>query len=149
KQPLGNEDGTVQITFNGEIYNFLSLRDALVDSKRHRFATRSDTEVIVHHFEDHGANGLSALNGMYAIGLWSQKDGTLTLTRDRVGIKPLYWARLPDGGIAFASEMTSLLEHPAIKRRVNAEGLLSLFFSDYTHPPVSLIDGVHKLPPGH
>src|SRR5688572_22265840 len=67
KQPLGNEDGSVQITFNGEIYNFLSLRDALVDSKRHTFATRSDTEVIIHHFEDHGAAGLSALNGMYAL----------------------------------------------------------------------------------
>lgn len=148
KQPLANEDGSVQITFNGEIYNFQSLHERLV-AQGHRFATRSDTEAIVHHFEQNGVAGIGALNGMYAFGIWSSPDGTLTLARDRVGIKPLYYAQLPEGGIAFASEMGALLEHPLVSRRLSSDGLLSLMFSDYAHPPFSMLEGVHKLVPGH
>jgi asparagine synthase (glutamine-hydrolysing) len=148
RQPLGNEDGSVQITFNGEIYNFPRMREQLL-ARGHHFTTRSDTEVIVHHFEDTGAAGLRDLNGMFAVGLWSQKDGSLTLARDRVGIKPLYWAPLPDGGIVFASEMSAVLEHPDIARRVDPNGLLSFFFADYVHPPHTMLQGVNKLAPGH
>src|SRR5436190_10917325 len=92
-QPLGNEDGSVQITFNGEINNFQLLRAAL-ERAGHRFATRSDTEAMVHHYEECGAAGLAALDGMFAFGLWDQRAGRLLLARDRVGIKPLYYAPL-------------------------------------------------------
>lgn len=148
KQPLGNEDGSVQITFNGEIYNFQALRERL-ETRGHRFATRSDTEVIVHHHEERGVAGLRDLNGMFAVGLWTAADGTLVLARDRIGIKPLYWAPLPDGGIVFASEMSAVLTHPAVGRRLCSDGLLSCFFSDYVHPPFTMVQGIYKLPPGH
>src|SRR6266516_1838184 len=91
RQPLGNEDGSVQITYNGELYNFQTLRDQL-ERRGHRFATRSDTEVVVHHCEEYGSDGLSGLNGMFAFGLWDQNAGRLLLARDRAGIKPLYYA---------------------------------------------------------
>lgn len=145
RQPMGNEDGRLQITYNGELYNFKDLRAAL--APRHHFATRSDTEVVVHHFEEHGAAGLSDLNGMFAFALWDGRSGALTLARDRPGIKPLYYAPLPDGGIAFASELWSLLRHPHIPKRISREGLLSYFFCDYALPPWSMVEGVKKLEP--
>jgi asparagine synthase (glutamine-hydrolysing) len=147
-QPLANEDGSVQITFNGEIYNFQSLRKDLI-AKGHHFATRSDTEVIVHHYEQAGADGLAALDGMFALSIWNQKTGELLLARDRIGIKPLYYASLPDGGIAFASELSALLEHPQIDRRLDADALASYFFLDYVQAPASIVRGAQKLPPGH
>ena len=146
-QPLGNEDGAVQIIFNGEIYNFRELR-AMLEQRGHRFATRCDTEAIIHHYEDHGAAGLDALNGMFAFAIWDQRDQKLLLARDRVGIKPLYYAPLPDGGVAFASELTALMEHPAVDRALDPAGLASYFFGDFAHPPVTLVRGARKLPPG-
>jgi asparagine synthase (glutamine-hydrolysing) len=148
RQPMGNEDGRVQITYNGELYNFRELRPAL-EAKGHRFTTRSDTEVIVHQLEDAGEAGLAALSGMFAFGLWDARDGTLRLARDRIGIKPLYYAPLPDGGIAFASELSALLVHPGIERKLSREGLLSYLFSDYAHPPWTLVERVRKLEPAH
>jgi asparagine synthase (glutamine-hydrolysing) len=147
RQPLGNEDGTVQITFNGEIYDFSRLRAGL-EARGHRFATRSDTEVIVHHWEERGPKGLSELNGMFAFAIWDQKDGSLTLARDRVGIKPLFYAPLADGGLAFASELTALLELAETPRRLDRESLGSYFFVDYVPPVRSLVSGVRKLEPG-
>src|SRR4051794_8157660 len=97
-QPLGNEDGSAQITYNGEVYNFALLREALL-RRGHRFATRSDTEAIVHHYEEHGPAGFTSLDGMFAFAIWDQNIGQLTLARDRIGIKPLYYAPLGDGGI--------------------------------------------------
>jgi len=147
RQPMGNEDGAVQITYNGELYNFRELRRDL--ERRHHFTTRSDTEVIVHLLEDKGSAGLVDLNGMFAFALWDSRSGTLLLARDRPGIKPLYYAPLADGGVAFASELSSLLRHPGVPRRISREGLLSYFFCDYALPPWSLVDGVRKLEPAH
>src|SRR5213075_2801514 len=93
KQPLSNEDGTIWVTYNGEIYNFRQLR-AELDRKGHRFATRCDTEVIVHHYEEYGERRLGDLSGMFAFGLWDHRAERLLLVRDRIGIKPLFYAQL-------------------------------------------------------
>ena len=146
-QPLGNEDGLLQITYNGEVYNFQDLR-AHLEPRGHRFATRCDTEVVVHHLEEFGAGGLRALNGMFALGLWDQKLGRLLLARDRAGIKPLYYAPLPCGGLAFASELSALMLHPDVDRSIDPEGLARFFFADYVHPPSTIVRGARKLAPG-
>ncbi len=148
KQPLSNQDGSVWITFNGEIYNYLTLREQLAASG-HRFATRSDTEVLVHHYERYGVAHLADLDGMFGHALWDGRQQQLVLARDRFGVKPLYYAELPDGGLAFASELAAVLRHPAVSRRLHPDGLSSYFFSDYAHPPLTLVAGVKKLPPGH
>jgi asparagine synthase (glutamine-hydrolysing) len=147
-QPLGNEDGSVLVTFNGEIYNFQILQREL-ESLGHHFRTRCDTEVLVHLHEQQGAAGLSRLDGMFAFAIWDGRKNQLLLARDRAGIKPLYYAPLSDGGIAFASELTALLEHPQVDRSLDPEGLAGYFFSDYAPPPHTLVKGAKKLEPGH
>ena len=146
-QPMGNEDNSVWITYNGEVYNFLELREDLI-AKGHQFRTRSDTESIVHHLEEHGSAGLADLNGMFAFALWNQNDGTLLLARDRAGIKPLYYASLADGGIVFASELTALLKHPGLSACIDSQALTDYFFCDYVPPPRTMVEGVRKLAPG-
>src|SRR4029078_3702540 len=123
-QPMDNEDGTVVITFNGEIYNFAALRPAL-ERAGDRFKTRSDTETIIHHLEQHGADGVRDLSGMFAFAIWDARAGRLTLARDRVGIKPLYYAELAGGGIAFASELAAVLAHGGADGTLSAAGLAS------------------------
>jgi asparagine synthase (glutamine-hydrolysing) len=147
-QPMGNADDSLIVTYNGEIYNFLELRPRL-EREGHRFKTRSDTEVIVHHFERHGEAGLRDLNGMFAFALWDVRGKKLVLARDRIGIKPLYYATLSDGGIVFSSELSSLLAHGGVEAELSVEGLSSYFFSDYIHPPHTIVRRVRKLPPGH
>ncbi len=147
-QPMENGDGAVVITYNGEVYNFMRLRAAL-ERSGHQFRTRSDTEVIVHHFEQYGVAGIPALDGMFAFAIWEARTRRLTLARDRAGIKPLYYAELSDGGIVFASELHALLAHGGIDRELSIEGLASYFFSDYVHPPATIVRKVRKLPPGH
>lgn len=147
RQPLGNEDGSIQITYNGEVYNFAGLRVDL-ERRGHRFATRSDTEVLVHHYEQAGDEGLEALNGIFAFGIWDHNAGRLLLARDRVGVKPLYYAPLPCGGIAFASELSALLLHPDVDDAIDPEGLACLLFADYVHPPDTIVRGARKLEPG-
>jgi asparagine synthase (glutamine-hydrolysing) len=147
-QPLGTEDALKQISFNGEIYNFKELRQAL-EKKGHRFQTRSDTEVALHQYLEHGVKGLAELDGMFAFALWDSTTGELLLVRDRVGIKPLYYATLPRGGVVFGSELSPLLAHPSVPRKVSTQGIASYFFSDYSHPPETAIEGVQKLEPGH
>jgi asparagine synthase (glutamine-hydrolysing) len=147
-QPMGNEDGQVVLTYNGEVYNFQALRPAL-EQQGHRFKTRSDTETIVHHYEQHGEAGVAALEGMFAFAIWDQARQRLVLARDRCGIKPLYYAELADGGLVFASELTAVLAHGGVDRTLGAEGLASYFFSDYVHPPYTVARAVKKLPPGH
>jgi asparagine synthase (glutamine-hydrolysing) len=147
-QPMENEDGAAVITYNGEVYNFRELRPAL-ESAGHRFRTRSDTEVIIHHFEQTGRDGVKDLDGMFAFALWEAGPRRLTLARDRTGIKPLYYAALADGGIVFSSELTSLLAHGGVPVEASPEGLASYFFSDYVHPPLTILRGARKLPPGH
>src|SRR4029077_15934756 len=115
----------------------------------HVFRTRSDTEVIVHHFERHGLPGLRELDGMFAFAIWDAGKKRLTLARDRAGIKPLYYAELADGGLVFASELSALLAHGGVDRGLGAPGPASYFFFDYVHPPETIIGKVSKLPPGH
>jgi asparagine synthase (glutamine-hydrolysing) len=145
-QPMVAERGT--ITYNGELYNFRELRHDLA-SRGHVFHTRSDTEALLLHLVDHGEAGLAALNGMFAFALWDDARKTLLLARDRAGIKPLYYAELPGGGLAFASELTSLMAHPAVPRAIDGAGLVSYFFSDYVQAPHTMIEGARKVLPGH
>jgi len=147
-QPMENAAGDVVITYNGEIYNFMRLRAAL-ERKGHQFRTRSDTEVILEQFQQYGGGGVAELGGMFAFAIWEARTRRLTLARDRAGIKPLYYAELPDGGIVFASELSALLAHGGVDRELSIEGLASYFFSDYVHPPATIVRKVRKLPPGH
>ncbi|HET7341043.1 MAG TPA: asparagine synthase (glutamine-hydrolyzing) [Methylomirabilota bacterium] len=147
-QPLHSAAGALHVTFNGEIFNFRELR-ADLKAGGTTFRTRSDTEVIAEHFAASGTDGLPALNGMFAFAAWDSRRGRLTLARDRAGIKPLYYCRLPGGGLAFASELTALLRHPDAPRGLDRAAMRDYFFADAIHPPRTAIEGVCKLPPGH
>ena len=146
-QPIGNEDGRIQVVFNGEIYNFVELRKELMQLG-HRFATRSDTEVIVHAYEQWGRDCVDRFNGMFAFALFDRRDRSLFLARDHLGIKPLYFALLGDR-IVFASEIEALFEVPELHREVDLDALSELFTFRYVPSPKTLFSGVFKLPPGH
>ena len=146
-QPVSNEDGTVWVVLNGEIYNFKELRLEL-KGRGHRFSTTSDTETIVHLYEDHGARAVEKLRGMFAFAVWDSKRRTLLLARDRIGIKPLFYALFP-GGIAFGSELKSLLQLPQTERRLNWASLGHFLTFGCTSSAESIVNGVHKLEPGH
>ena len=144
RAPMTNEDGTVYVTFNGEIYNHELLRREL-EARGHRFRSRCDTEVLVHLYEDHGERMVDRLVGMFAFAIWDQKRQRLLLARDRMGIKPLYW--LDDGTrFAFASEIKALL--PVVRRReIDPTALAHYLTFVAVPPPRTLFAGVHKLPP--
>ena len=144
-QPIGNEDGSVQIVFNGEIYNHRELRLGL-EARGHRFSTRSDTEVIVHLYEEHGLDALDHLNGMFGLALWDARARRLVLARDRIGVKPLYWAATADG-LVFASELKAVLLHPGVARRLDPAALRQYLAWEYIPSPRTPFLGVHKLPP--
>jgi asparagine synthase (glutamine-hydrolysing) len=147
QQPIGNEDGSVQVVFNGEIYNHHDVRRDLV-GRGHRFRTRSDTETIVHLYEEMGEAFVERLRGMFAIALWDVRAKRLVLARDRVGIKPLsYWVT-PDG-IAFCSELRSLLALDRFPRRLDDRGMAAFLSLGYVPDPLAAFAGVAKLPPGH
>ena len=146
-QPIGNEDGTVQVVFNGEIYNFIELRKELL-SFGHVFKTRSDTEVIVHAYEQWGMDFVNRLNGMFAFALFDLSKKKLLLARDHLGIKPLYYTTV-GSQFLFASEIKSLMQHPKFRREVDREALAELFTFRYVPSPKSLMKDVFKLPPGH
>ncbi len=146
-QPMQDAERHAIVSFNGEIYDHLRTR-ALLEKEGARFHTRSDTEVIVAGFARWGERIAAELHGMFAFCAFDQRDGTVLLCRDRFGIKPLYVAHLPGGGIAFASELSAILRVPEVKRKVSDAGLASYLFSDYAHPPHTLIEGVEKLAPG-
>jgi asparagine synthase (glutamine-hydrolysing) len=146
-QPLCNEDGTVWVVFNGEIYNFQSLRQRLEQSG-HVFFTSTDTETIVHLYEDHGPRCVEQMSGMFALALWDERRQTLLLARDRLGIKPLYYAEV-NGRLLFASELKALLQLPDVEHELNW-GAVNHLFSFLTTPrSESIVAGVRKLPPGH
>ncbi len=146
-QPLSNEDGTIWIVFNGEIYNYRELREFLVD-KGHVFKTQTDTEVIVHLYEELGPQCLEKLRGMFAFALWDEKKKALILAKDRVGIKPLYYS-LTDKAIVFASEIKAILADPAINRELAPE-IIDRFLSFlYVPGEETLLKGICKLAPGH
>ena len=121
-QPMASPADDVVLTYNGEIYNFKRLR-AVLEARGRQFRTRGDTEVILQQFQQHGVGGIPALEGMFAFAVWEGRTRRLTLARDRTGIKPLYYAELADGGIAFASELSALLAHGGIEPTLSTEGL--------------------------
>ena len=147
-QPISNEDGSVTIVFNGEIYNFLELQPEL-QARGHRFQTRSDTEVIVHSYEEFGPNCLDRLRGMFALAIWDAKKQSLFVARDRVGKKPLYYTLTPEGVFVFASELKSLLQHTSVRGEIDPHAIDSYLTCGYVPDPLSILRGVHKLPPGH
>ncbi|MBN1600324.1 MAG: asparagine synthase (glutamine-hydrolyzing) [Chitinispirillaceae bacterium] len=147
KQPMANEDGTVWIVFNGELFNYVELRDILIN-KGHRFSTRSDTEVFVHLYEQYGNDLFRYCNGQFSVALWDTKKKQLLLARDHVGICPLYYVRLPGKKILFSSEVKSLFCHGEVSPRINPAGLDQIFSLWVTIPPETVFDGVEELAPG-
>lgn len=146
KQPIHNEDESIWIVYNGEIYNYLELKKQL-EKKSHRFYTQTDTEVILHLYEDFGDFCVKKLRGMFAFAIWDGNKRKLLLARDRLGIKPLYYAC--NDNLIFGSEIKSILQFPEIKRKVNLKALYYYLRFFYTPTPETLLVGIKKLPPGH
>jgi asparagine synthase (glutamine-hydrolysing) len=146
-QPVHNEDRSIWIVFNGEIYNHERLRDLLA-KLGHRFATRSDTETIVHAYEEFGDECVKYLNGMFAFAIWDGPARRLFLARDRFGIKPLYYTVLGDE-LVFGSELKSILQHPKVERRIDVVALNEYLSFEYVPTPRTIFKGIRKLPPGH
>jgi asparagine synthase (glutamine-hydrolysing) len=146
-QPIANETGSVQLVFNGEIYNYRELRAAL-ERGGHSFRTDADTEVIVHLYEDMGPDCVTRLNGMFAFALWDETNRQLILARDRFGKKPLYYAET-GGSLLFGSELKSLLQHPGCPRSLDLDTLCRYLTFEYVPTPYSIFEGVRKLPGGH
>ena len=148
QQPMANEDGEVTTVFNGEIYNHDALR-AELSSLGHRFRTRSDTEVIVHAWEAWGERCVERFRGMFALAVWDRREQRLFLARDRLGIKPLCYAELPDGRLLFGSEIKALLACPELPRVLAPEAVEEYLAFGYIPDPRSLFAHVRKLPSGH
>jgi asparagine synthase (glutamine-hydrolysing) len=146
-QPIHNEDQSVWVTFNGEIFNYVELR-AELERKGHRFYTQSDTEVIVHLYEDHGDDFVAHLNGQFAIALWDSRRKRLVLARDRVGIRPLFYTQ-HHGRLLFASEVKALLALPGVERRIDPLALAEIFTFWAPIGSRSVFAGIESLPPGH
>jgi len=147
-QPMYNEDGSVVVTFNGEIYEFAALTDEL-RSGGHTFRTRCDTEVIVHAWEQWGESCVQRLDGMFAFAIWDRNRETLFLARDRFGKKPLYYTYLSNGIFAFASELKALLVHPNCDRSIDATAVEDYMTFGYVPDPKTIFRKIHKLPPAH
>jgi asparagine synthase (glutamine-hydrolysing) len=146
-QPMANEDKSIWVVFNGEIYNHKALRQEL-EAKGHRFSNRCDTEVIAHLYEELGDGFLNRLRGMFAIALWDVRRRRLLVARDRVGVKPLYYRQAPEG-LFFGSELKCLLPTPGFERHVDVESVQQYLSNLYIAAPKSIFSGVFKLPPGH
>ena len=146
-QPIHNEDESIWITFNGEIYNFLELKNEL-EKKNHEFYTNSDTEVIVHLYEEYGNFFVNKLRGMFAFSIWDSKKKKLLLGRDRLGIKPLYYT-INNDNLLFGSEIKSILQFEEIKRSVNLQALHEFLTLQYVPGPETMFRGINKLQPGY
>jgi len=147
-QPLFNEDGSVVVVFNGEIYNFVDLIPEL-QALGHTFRTRCDTEVIVHAWEQWGEACVERFRGMFAFALWDRNKETLFLARDRLGVKPLYYALLDDGQLIFGSELKVLTAHPALRREIDPLAIEEYFAYGYIPEPRTIYQQALKLPPAH
>src|SRR6187551_436720 len=145
-QPISNEDGSVVVVQNGEIYNYRELRQEL-ERRGHRFATASDTEVLVHLYEEHGDEFVERLRGMFALALWDGRQRRLLLARDRFGIKPLYY-RVAGGGLSFASELKALLEQPGFSRQMDPRAVAAYLAFNSIPAPLTIFAEARKLPPG-
>lgn len=147
QQPLGNEDGSVMVCYNGEIYNYRELT-AQLKALGHTFKTKSDTEVIVHAWEQWGEECVHHFRGMFAIGLWDRNKQVMFLARDRLGVKPLYYAMTPDGWFAFSSELKALRMHPSLPREIDPQAVEDYFAYGYVPEPKTIYKGALKLSPG-
>jgi len=147
RQPMFNEDGSVVVVFNGEIYNFAELRDEL-EQKGHVFSSRSDTEVIIHGYEEWGIQSIDRLRGMFGYALYDFKRKRLLLVRDRIGIKPIYY-HYQGGQLRFASEIKAILEDPQVERKVNYQALYDYLGFEFVPAPETMFENIHKLPAGH
>jgi len=147
QQPIGNEDGTLWIVFNGEVFNYVELR-AELEARGHEFTTHTDTEVILHLYEELGPKCLARLNGQFAIAIYSERDRSLFLARDRLGVRPVFYTR-SGGRLIFGSEIKAILAHPGISARFDPVALQQIF--NYWSPlsPRSTFRDIHSLPPGH
>ena len=146
-QPMSNEDGTVWITYNGEVYNFVALREGL-EQAGHRFRSHTDTETILHLYEEEGDDLVHRLRGMFAFGLWDSKRRRLLLARDRLGIKPLYYA-VTQGRLLFASEIKALFASGWLRPKINRQAVPQYLALGHVPAPETLFEGVQKLEPGH
>lgn len=146
-QPIRNEDGTVWVIFNGEIYNYRELRAELVRAG-HIFYTNSDTETIVHLYEELGDEVATGLNGMFAFAIWDRKKQRLLLARDRIGEKPLHYA-IANGAFVFASEIKAILVHPSVRREIDLQSLSKYLTFEYVPAPHTIFKGIKKVEPGH
>ena len=147
EQPIANETGTIDVVQNGEIYNYRELRDEL-RAKGHRFETESDTEVLVHLYEEHGPRFAEHLRGMFAVAVWDRERRRVVVARDRFGIKPLYW-RHAGGQVSFASELKALREQPGFSREIDPDALEAYLALNWVPGPLTIYREARKLPPGH
>ena len=146
-QPIYNEDKTLVLTFNGEIYNYRQLREELLQ-KGHRFATHTDSEVLVHGFEEWGPQLLGRLRGMFGFAIWNTKDKSLFLARDYFGIKPMHYS-LQGENFLYGSEIKSLLEFPGFRKEFNPRALDTYISFEYVAPPETFFQGVNTRTPAH
>ena len=146
RQPMSNEDKTVWISFNGEIYNYQKLRQTL--GKKHRFSSQTDTEVIVHGYEEYGEKIISELNGDFAFALWDSKKKKLLLARDRIGVKPLYYT-FANNHFLFASEIKALLQYKEVFRELDHEAINNFFTFRFVPGPKTGFKNIFKVLPGH
>ncbi|MBX5479991.1 MAG: asparagine synthase (glutamine-hydrolyzing) [Pyrinomonas methylaliphatogenes] len=147
-QPIFNEDGTVAVIFNGEIYNYREIKREL-EARGHRFRTNSDTETIVHAYEEYGFDCVDHFRGMFAFAIWDERARRLFIARDRVGKKPLYYTLTPQRSLIFGSELKALLEHPEVEREIDYAALDAYLTFGYVPDPLCIFRRVRKLPPGH
>lgn len=148
KQPIHNEDKTIQVVFNGEIFNYIELREDLI-KRGHKFYTKSDTEVIVHAYEQYGLDFVKHFNGQFAIAIWDSNKSELVITRDRVGIRPLFYAINGKGQFIFGSEMKAIFAHPGFSAEIDPVGINQVFTLWVNVPPQTIFKNIFELPPGH
>src|SRR5713226_10004004 len=147
-QPIFNEDESAAIILNGEIYNHHELRTGLL-ARGHRMRTKSDVETVLHLWEEKGERCLDDLRGMFALAIWNRRDRSLFLARDRVGKKPLYYARLAGGGIVFGSEIKAILQHPEVRREPDSRAIDQFLTLQYVPSPMTAFCGIERIPPAH
>ncbi len=147
QQPLSNDDGTLWIAYNGEVYNHLELRNRLIQLG-HSFKTHCDTEVVLHMYEEYGENCLQYLNGQFAFSIWNEENQTLFMARDRVGIRPLYYTQIKDS-IVYGSEIKSIFEFPEVERKIDVKSLQQVFTFWTCLSPSTIFENILEVPPGH